>query len=387
MNIDWGSVGSGVLSGAGAGATIGNLFGPVGAGIGAGAGALIGGISGYFDSSHATEQQIDAEDRASAEWTRQQDALNAEYDRRVSDERAYNDPAAQAARLKAAGINPLSSMTSGGAVASNTAGNTGSSSAQVPFKSAMSDIIAVQQLRNSTALTESQIALNMANANKVDKETGKLTLEIALAEWDVKLKEQLYNYNEENNAILIRAGQQKINNLVAEYNKLKSETDVNKEKVNEIKQNILKSEAEVALLRIQKDLEQSKVNINRKQYDLLVQQFETGEFVKKFEEWRAKNEEVLFKVNTIKHTQIAEEFKFWHFPVDGGESRYITLSKDEFDMAMAQAEQQESIADLYSEGWFADLLLYLVTNIFSASATIGSKTSRNTNHNTVSVSN
>lgn len=41
----------------------------------------------------------------SEEWSRQFEAQNAEYDRRLADERAYNSPAAQAARLRQAGIN------------------------------------------------------------------------------------------------------------------------------------------------------------------------------------------------------------------------------------------------------------------------------------------
>lgn len=48
------------------------------------------------------QRQIEAEKRA-----------NAEYDRRMADERAYNDPTAQAERLRAAGINPMANLGQG----------------------------------------------------------------------------------------------------------------------------------------------------------------------------------------------------------------------------------------------------------------------------------
>lgn len=45
---DYGSIGSGALTGAGTGAAIGSVIPGVGTGIGAAGGALIGGIAGYF---------------------------------------------------------------------------------------------------------------------------------------------------------------------------------------------------------------------------------------------------------------------------------------------------------------------------------------------------
>lgn len=254
----------------------GNFWDNLGAGFG---GAMSELFFGDYQEQKEKQSIIDAEQRA-MENTRQ---LRDE-------ENAYNSPEAQAERLRDAGINPMSVLTNSSpqAASSTTVQSSGGQRSKTAPPS-MSSILAMQDLMAGIDLKEAQ-------AENLRAGTGKLTVETALAEWDVKLKEQLYNYNSENYPILLKAGQQKINNLIADYNKAKSETNVNDARVKEIEQGIVRSQAEVALLELQKEFEQSKININRKQYDLLVQQLEIGTFTKEYEKWKSKEQEEKYHV-------------------------------------------------------------------------------------------
>ena len=60
-----------------------------------GAGAM-GYLDEVFTGDLALDEQLDAEQRAKDEYDRQFAMQNEEYDRRVADERAYNDPSAHA---------------------------------------------------------------------------------------------------------------------------------------------------------------------------------------------------------------------------------------------------------------------------------------------------
>lgn len=93
------------------------------------------------------EMNIDAENRA-----------NAEYDRRMADERAYNDPTAQAERMRSAGINPMAQLGSGSVSSSTTKASTPTQSspqaqhrtqADVGLGSAMQYMLAGEQIRGA----------------------------------------------------------------------------------------------------------------------------------------------------------------------------------------------------------------------------------------------
>ncbi len=80
--------------------------------VGAGAGLLSSGAS-MLQSSN-----LNTKNRAYA--TKMFKRQNAEYDRRLTDQRAYDDPASQRARLEAAGLNPSLMYGETGAVTSQT---------------------------------------------------------------------------------------------------------------------------------------------------------------------------------------------------------------------------------------------------------------------------
>lgn len=83
-------------------------------------GPVIGSVVGSIaDHALAKKSQKQAEQRA-----------NDEYDRRLADEREYNSPSAIAARLRAAGINPMAAY-------SQIAGSTGGNNMAAPTQSSM----------------------------------------------------------------------------------------------------------------------------------------------------------------------------------------------------------------------------------------------------------
>lgn len=92
--------------------SVANLIPVVGPAIGSA-------LTGIWDNQNAKKAQKDAEKRA-----------NAEYDRRLADERAYNSPSAMAARLREAGINPMAAY-------SQIAGATGGNNMSPPTQSQM----------------------------------------------------------------------------------------------------------------------------------------------------------------------------------------------------------------------------------------------------------
>lgn len=93
------------------------------------------------------QMNIDAENRA-----------NAEYDRRMADERAYNDPSAQAERMRSAGINPMAQLGSGSVSSSTTKASAPTQSspqsqhrnqANLGLGSAMQYMLAGEQIRGA----------------------------------------------------------------------------------------------------------------------------------------------------------------------------------------------------------------------------------------------
>lgn len=361
MNTDWGAVGSGALSGAGTGAAIGSTIAPgagtaVGAGVGAGVGALVGGISGYFDG----QSQLASEERAKEEYDRQFAMQNAEYDRRVADERAYNDLSAQAERLRQAGINPLSAIGNLSSV-SNTAGDPGQPNAQASFNPA----------RRSSPLAMSEVLSMMSlgedlKAKKLDNEMRELNL--IATDWDNKLKEQLYDYNSSNYPLLLKAGEQKLKNAMQEYKNLVAQEDYDTAQAELARKNALKVQEEIWILQLQNFEHEQQIEINRTRLLQMAQELERGEFEVEYAKWHAQHEKALA---FISETQGKITEKEWQDLWESG----LMKEKTEAEKNQIQATFQKLNTDIIKEssiwntgdtsflGQLQRYLLYLCTEL------------------------
>lgn len=119
-------------------------------------------VGGAIDNAAAKKSQKQAEQRA-----------NAEYDRRLADERAYNSPSAIAARLRSAGINPMAAY-------SQIAGATGGNNMSAPSLSSMTGAPSIMSgFANSLS--------SMVNLGKMMPEIGKTRADTDKLLSDIKL--------------------------------------------------------------------------------------------------------------------------------------------------------------------------------------------------------
>lgn len=155
----------------------------LGEGVGDAVGSFIDGIGEGFglmtQADYERDQQIQAEERAQQRTIDAEKRANDEYDRRMADERAYNDPTAQAERMRKAGLNPMASLgtTVQGSTTrmsaptqSSTATPTGSRSAG-SIGSAMQAMSAGEQLKQQKLQTS--IMQSEAEARKDTLEASK----------------------------------------------------------------------------------------------------------------------------------------------------------------------------------------------------------------------
>lgn len=308
--------------------------------------SLGAGLSELFTGSYQEEKElqstIDAEQRA-MENTRQ---LRDE-------ENAYNSPQAQAERFKQAGINPLSAMTGGAQAASNTV-VTSSGGQQSRTDGSLSAMLPFLQFMEQKRLNDSIIDRNNA-------QTGKLTVDTAIAEWDVKLKEQLYGYNKENYPILLDAGRQKIKNLIAEMNEKNANTD-------QIRKNIEKTQEEIWLLQLQYFQEEQEIEINEAKLKQMAQDFETGKYRQEYEKWHAEHEKAL---QDIAITQGKITNAEWEQLWDSGLMKEKTEAerdqiKQVYQKLLAETTQFSSVWNTGDDSIFGTLaryLLYICTEI------------------------
>lgn len=173
-------------------------------------------LSNFIGGQNAKNEQLEAEQRE-----------NAEYDRRVADERAYNDPSAQAQRLSDAGINPLSVM----AGSSTASGNTTTAGAPNNSQSAMSDMLAFQQLQNETKIADATVEEKMANAERLrgqegrDSELHPFKLMSAEAQSQIDKVESWIKTQTKDDEVLLKSYQvaeakQTVDNLIVERSNL-----------------------------------------------------------------------------------------------------------------------------------------------------------------------
>lgn len=139
------SLGGSFAKGAGAGAVAGSSFGPLGALIGSA-------VSGLFSLGATALQNRYNRKQVDKQWKRELEQWNKEN--------AYNDPSAQMARLKAAGLNP--NLMYADANGANTAASSPSASYQQSTDIEPALLSAYQSLaglKNQTDQTSSNIAL------------------------------------------------------------------------------------------------------------------------------------------------------------------------------------------------------------------------------------
>lgn len=102
-----------------------------------------------------------------SEQKKAENRANVEYDRRLAEERAYNDPSAVAARLRAAGINPMAAY---GNIASGTSASNmsapslssvaGTSNIGGAVGNALSSMSGLIRAQSDVAKTQSEVELN-----------------------------------------------------------------------------------------------------------------------------------------------------------------------------------------------------------------------------------
>lgn len=207
-NFDW----SGLVSAGGS--ILGGIVNTVAPGIGTAVTGLTQGISQGMQSQYEVEQQIASEERAeqrqiaseqraNAENDRRFAMTNAEYDRRIADERAYNDPSAQAARMRAAGINPMAQLGSGGVTSSTSKSSAPSQASNSQSSAPMSSGVSAKSL---LGLSQGMQLM------KSEEEIEKIRLENEETRQDIKNKKETQQTEYQ------KGYQTFINNAITEWN-------------------------------------------------------------------------------------------------------------------------------------------------------------------------
>lgn len=324
----------------------GNFWNNLGASLSTGVEEL---FMGDYQEKKELQSTIAAEDRAMANTRALRD-----------EENAYNDPSAQAERLKSAGINPMSVLTN-----SNVAG---ASSTTVQSSGGQRSHTAPPNLSSllSFAMAQADIDLKKAQADNLRVGTGKLTVETALAEWDVQLKKQLYNFNKENYPILLDTAKQKYTNLTQEYNNLVAKENYDKAEAEKVREEILKVQQETMLLSLQYYSEEQNILINTAKLKQMAQDFETGKYRQEYEKWKAEHEKVLSQI-AVTSGKITEQE--WHDLWESG------LMKDKTEEEKRHIKEMANKLMLNNDIWentktgsdfvhqFFRRLMYIVTEI------------------------
>lgn len=213
-----------------------DIFGAVKTGLG-----FVSGLAGTFSANKNIDKQIAAQ--------REENEKNREYNLNLARmqnqwnidqwnrENQYNTPAAQRARLAAAGMNP--DLAYGEGVSANIAASSPEMTAGAPSspvdvsnlanKQTIGDVVrSTMQLR----LAESQAKANDAGAKKTDQETKNLAVENNILSADALTRAMQNEMNIEftrsqvyYNHALAKESHQNTERLAAETNKLNQETE------------------------------------------------------------------------------------------------------------------------------------------------------------------
>lgn len=249
--------------------------------LGDSAGALLqaaglGWVQSMFNKQESKRQedaQIRAEGRA-----------NAEYDRRLADMRAYEDPSAVAQRYANAGINPLSVMTNGGPIQSQVSAPSASSPSA--FNNNLGGLSGIANLLQ----TPTKINLNKSKIDNTDADT-------ILKNWDKLLKDQLWNYNQKANPILLQTAGQELANLTQTYKNLVSTEGETKARTSEVYKNMQKLEEEITLLVFQQVLTQEQATVQEQSWRKMVEEIKGIDIDNKikYKTWEDYYESGVFK--------------------------------------------------------------------------------------------
>lgn len=244
MAIDWSSIGTGAVSGLAAGSALGPW--------GAAAGALVGGIGGFFKSDYEKQTQVDAENRQEQNQIESEQRANAEYDRRMADERAYNDPSAQAQRMRDAGINPMANLGQGVTSSSTKMSAPTQSSAPAGVGQRSTGPLGVSEgLQLMTmaeqakrAKLENEMLSEQIKTERIEQ-IGKMT--------DNELAQFMLTFKKDEAPLLLEGLKRKNNNLLAEYDKIRSDETVNYQRLVEMESQITLNTANYFLVQAKED--------------------------------------------------------------------------------------------------------------------------------------
>lgn len=136
---------------------------------------------GIGDMYSQEQMNIDAENRQEQNQIEAEQRANAEYDRRMADERAYNDPAAQAERMRGAGLNPMASV---GGISSSTTDAAAPQQSTAPMSSPRGSntggIGAMLELAGSAEIQRSRVLEN----RQKQEEGKKLWIENCISQFE-----------------------------------------------------------------------------------------------------------------------------------------------------------------------------------------------------------
>lgn len=366
MAIDWSSIGTGAVSGLAAGSALGPW--------GAAAGALVGGIGGFFKSDYEKQTQVDAENRQEQNQIEAEQRANAEYDRRMADERAYNDPAAQAERMRQAGINPMANLGQG--VTSSSTNMTAPTQSNAPTGVGQRSTGPLGVSEGLQLMTMAEQAKRAKLENEMLSEQIKTErIEQILKMSDVELKQQLFDYNSKANPYLLEGllkrnqqysqdlknSQQEYENLVKTGEATDQQIEESKQRVEESKQRVIESQANVLVLKAR---EQNLISDTT--YKGLL-----GET----EKWHAKKMEEEYHIATVDFDTKDSVYRALHD--SGAYKAMIDAERKKAEafanMADSQLQQFRDVWNLDDSSFFGQMarfMLYLCTNMFSFGGSI-----------------
>lgn len=214
---------------------------------------------GIGDMYSQEQMNIDAENRQEQNQIESEQRANAEYDRRMADERAYNDPAAQAERMRGAGLNPMASV---GGISSSTTDAAAPQQSTAPMSSPRgSNTGGIGAMLELASFGEGLKSRKLENEMLEEQIKNEKIAQI-LGMDEHALKRQLFDYNEKANPYLLEGleqrnaqNEQDLKNSVQEYENLVKEgkatdqqIEESKQRIEESKQRVIQSKAEVLLV-------------------------------------------------------------------------------------------------------------------------------------------
>lgn len=197
--------------------------------------AVVGGLGAIGDGGHQQRKNMREQNKLNKDfaqwnldniWTPTFEAENAEYDRRVADERAYNSPSAQVERMKEAGMYPT-----GENFESGTAGQPSGGSEAGAEPARLADIMNA-----------------MTNKKMFDLQALQLESIISKNKAETKLTQSKTRGQDSFNAFADAWYQGQINMQNGQISLLGAQTDLTRETLQEVRQRCRQIDANISAL-------------------------------------------------------------------------------------------------------------------------------------------